>query len=64
MKHLFHFIILIVGYSTQTIEAQSILSHPIPNLNQLPTNEVNEMHQDKEGFIWFGTTNGLARYDG
>ena len=30
----------------------------------LPSNVVNCMWQDQKGFMWFGTHNGLARYDG
>ena len=28
------------------------------------TNQVNTIAQDKQGFIWVGTTDGLQRYDG
>lgn len=30
----------------------------------LPSNHVKCLYQDTEGFIWIGTNNGLARYDG
>src|ERR1035437_6637309 len=30
----------------------------------LPSNSANCIYQDKKGFIWIGTNNGLARYDG
>lgn len=30
----------------------------------LPTNEVQKVYQDKEGFVWFATRNGFCRYDG
>ena len=30
----------------------------------LPDSTVYSMAQDEAGFMWFGTTNGLARYDG
>lgn len=30
----------------------------------LPSNEVRKMYQDKEGFIWIPTYDGLARFDG
>ncbi|MCH8568058.1 MAG: histidine kinase [Balneolales bacterium] len=32
--------------------------------NGLPSNDLFEVVQDKEGFIWVGTDNGLARFDG
>lgn len=30
----------------------------------LPSNHVKCLYQDSEGFVWIGTNNGLARYDG
>ena len=30
----------------------------------LPSNRINDMIQDKTGYIWLGTSNGLCRYDG
>jgi hypothetical protein len=30
----------------------------------LPTNEVQKVYQDKDGFIWFATRYGLCKYDG
>ena len=29
-----------------------------------PTNEIQKVYQDREGFMWFATRNGLCRYDG
>lgn len=36
----------------------------IPNLNQLPINTINRIYQDSEGYMWYGTINGLYRDDG
>ena len=33
-------------------------------INGLASNNVNSIVQDNQGFIWFGTANGLQRYDG
>lgn len=30
----------------------------------LPSNNINCIAQDADGYIWFGTTNGLSRFDG
>jgi ligand-binding sensor domain-containing protein len=50
---------------TQTISAQQT---PYFNIlrteNGLSHNKVNCILQDKRGFIWFGTEDGLNRYDG
>lgn len=35
-----------------------------PPLDALASNEVQTVHQDRDGFIWIGTRNGLCRYDG
>ncbi len=32
--------------------------------NGLPNNSILSLHQDKKGFLWIGTYNGLCRYDG
>lgn len=30
----------------------------------LPSNEIQKVYQDREGFMWFATRNGLCMYDG
>ena len=30
----------------------------------IPNNSILSLHQDKKGFLWIGTYNGLCRYDG
>ncbi|HQQ96490.1 MAG TPA: two-component regulator propeller domain-containing protein [Cyclobacteriaceae bacterium] len=32
--------------------------------NGLPSSEIYQVYQDRSGFIWFGTDNGVARFDG
>ncbi|GHS99432.1 hybrid sensor histidine kinase/response regulator [Bacteroidia bacterium] len=32
--------------------------------NGLPTDEVRQVYQDKDGYVWIATTDGLCRYDG
>ena len=32
--------------------------------DELISNEINSIHQDRKGFIWFGGSNGLSRFDG
>ena len=47
-------------------EAQNPQPH-FRNLNTehgLPSPEVHEIFEDTKGYIWFGTDNGVARYDG
>jgi len=35
-----------------------------PYPDKLPSNSVIRIYQDKEGFMWFGTKDGLCRFDG
>ena len=35
-----------------------------PYMRQLPSSSVQRVYQDREGFLWFGTLDGLCRYDG
>lgn len=37
---------------------------PLPFVSSLLSKEVTTLHQDRDGFIWIGTTYGAARYDG
>lgn len=45
-----------------SIHAQQ--KYPLPLNEQLPQSFVSGIIQDKQGFIWISTRNGLARYDG
>jgi signal transduction histidine kinase/ligand-binding sensor domain-containing protein/DNA-binding response OmpR family regulator len=46
------------------IQANTISVKPIDLRNQLPSNTVPRIFQDSDGFMWFGTFDGLCRYDG
>lgn len=37
---------------------------PLPTLNQLPVSAIHTVFKDHEGYIWYGTSNGLCRDDG
>src|SRR5258706_12043999 len=52
---------------TQTIHAQSSTDFSFRNYSAkdgLPNNYTLSLAQDKFGFIWIGTSNGLSRFDG
>ena len=58
-----HILLLSIGLCLK-LQAQAIWSADFPFAEDLPSNEMTDIFQDKEGFIWIGTTHGLARYDG
>lgn len=47
-----------------TANSQSIFSTIYNMDNGLSNNRVNAITQDKNGFMWFGTDDGLCRFDG
>lgn len=44
--------------------AQEIKVKEIPHIKQLPISVINTVFQDSEGYIWYGTDDGLCRDDG
>ncbi len=57
------FIAILCAYSSSTL-AQSFTFYNYSLEEGLPSSEVYQAYQDKMGFIWFGTDNGVVRYDG
>jgi signal transduction histidine kinase/ligand-binding sensor domain-containing protein len=56
------FLLVPTAYAIQ--KSQSFLVHEINYEHGLPNNKVNAIISDKYGFMWFGTNDGLCRYDG
>jgi signal transduction histidine kinase/ligand-binding sensor domain-containing protein len=46
------------------VSAQSFTAINYSVSEGLPSKEVYEVFQDRNGFLWFGTDNGIVRYDG
>ena len=46
------------------ISYENISFRQLDNSDGLPHNTVNAIVQDSNGFLWFGTRNGLCKYDG
>lgn len=61
MRQLLFLIILLL---TEALHAQHISTNAIPTLSQLPVNAIHRIFQDSEGYMWYGTVEGLCRDDG
>ena len=57
-------VILFILVTYQVILAQRVLFKSFSDENGLSGSDVNCVLQDRKGFIWIGTDNGLNRFDG
>lgn len=61
-------LILLLSYSNFAYSINNLLTKQdfkrLSVFDGLVSNEVTCVLQDSEGFVWFGTKNGLSRYDG
>ena len=55
---------LLLFSSTGIMAEVRLTGRSITTRDGLPSNRVNDMIQDKTGYIWLGTSDGLCRYDG
>lgn len=55
---------IIIIYCISTIKPQSLSYTSYTTKDGLPSNTITTIFQDSKGYIWIGTNNGLARYDG
>ena len=46
------------------VQAQKPMFRHLDTKDGLPHSQVNVIHRDARGMMWFGTASGLARYDG
>lgn len=53
-----------VGVAPATAEARERLVRQVGRDHGLPVTLTNAVHQDGDGFLWFGTAGGLYRWDG
>ena len=59
------FIIFALCFLCPKIDAQQFISMRAGYLSdKLPSSTVSRVFQDNNGFMWFGTLDGLCRYDG
>jgi ligand-binding sensor domain-containing protein/signal transduction histidine kinase len=63
-KKLFFFTALTIAVCCAKAQAPALYFEKITVQNGLSNNKVNCILQDKRGFMWLGTNDGLNRYDG
>jgi signal transduction histidine kinase/DNA-binding response OmpR family regulator/ligand-binding sensor domain-containing protein len=62
MRRIIFFICLVVSLFTQHIYAQNF--ERFSNKEGFNQNTINAIEQDRYGYLWYGTPNGLIKYDG
>lgn len=63
VRFYFFFILLFFGIVFST-RSQNVVFEKITTVEGLSQNDVNDIFQDKNGFLWIATNDGLNRYDG
>lgn len=67
MKNKLRILLFLLILSFPFTDAEAFFNRDLHQLtmeNGLADNKVNCIYKDKDGFMWFGTNNGLSRYDG
>lgn len=65
MKPILIFLLIFIGWGyAMTAQPDSLHFEHLTIEDGLPHNRVHSILQDKSGFLWFGTQEGLVRYDG
>src|SRR5690606_15889274 len=57
-------LLILLLIHTLSVRAQTYTSINYSINQGLPSAEVYQAYQDTEGYIWFGTDNGVVRFDG
>lgn len=57
-------VIIAIFFINSTLQAQDFSYVQFTEKDGLPSDIVYDLCQDKKGFIWFATENGVCRYDG
>lgn len=64
LKRLIYLLTIIISVSGSHSFAASLKFEKFPLNEKLPSNSVIRVFNDKEGYMWFGTKDGLCRFDG
>lgn len=57
-------LLVCVAQTFAKVGRETLASRTWTTINGLQSNSVYTMMQDRDGYIWIGTTNGLSRFDG
>ncbi|WP_373493504.1 two-component regulator propeller domain-containing protein [Aquiflexum sp.] len=60
----FKFVILFYLFSVSSWAESPLFFESFLGVRGLPQNRINDIIQDKDGFIWFATLDGVYRFDG
>lgn len=58
------FFLLFLSFFLPVVGQMSFIFNRLSRTDGLNTNSINCVWQDKKGFLWIGTENGIQRYDG
>jgi len=61
---LFSLILIIFSTGSNAFPTTQFSFDKFPYNDKLPSNSVQRIYNDKEGYMWFGTKDGLCRFDG
>ncbi|SHM13918.1 Two component regulator propeller [Flavobacterium flevense] len=58
------FVLFLFYFQNKILSQESVYFQHLTTNNGLSQNDVNDIYQDKQGFMWFATHDGLNKYDG